>query len=286
MDNSNNRCNFMERIWSKIRIVFTNILTRIRKGPNCYLITVAEGTTSNNEIIGLSDHPQKGQWGFQDPASDWMYAIIDLHDRIIFYLIIILSVVLWIQISAIINKDHIAYLDHNNMIELIWTQTPAGILWAIGLPSQRQLYIMDEIQDAEITIKAIGNQWYWSYEYSDYINQNKNDVIFDSFMVDQSNLATGDIRNLTVDNSQVIPVGVSIRLIVTSNDVIHCFAIPSLALKSDAIPGRINAAGFIINRPSHYYGQCSELCGILHGFMPISIKAVSLNNYIHYLREV
>lgn len=232
-----------------------------------------------------SDYPLKGQLSFQDPASDWMYAIIDLHDRIIFYLIIIQSVVLWIQTSAIINKDHIAYLDHNNMIEQIWTQTPAGIQWAIGLPSQRLLYIMDEIQDAEITIKAIGNQWYWNYEYSDYISQKNTEIAFDSFMVDKASQEIGKIRNLSVDNSQIIPVGVSIRLIVTSNDVIHCFAIPSLALKSDAIPGRLNSTGFIINRPSNYYGQCSELCGILHGFMPICINAVNINNYINYQGE-
>lgn len=230
-----------------------------------------------------ADYPQKGQLGFQDPASDWMYAIIDLHDRIIFYQIIIQSVVLWIQISAIINKDHIAYLDHNNMIEQIWTQTPAGIQWAIGLPSQRQLYIMDEILDAEITVKAIGNQWYWNYEYSDYHNIKNSEIAFDSFMIEESNQEQGDIRNLHVDNYLILPVGVSIRLLVTSNDVIHCFAIPSLAIKSDAIPGRLNATGFIINRPSSYYGQCSELCGILHGFMPIGIHSVEINKYINFI---
>ena len=229
-----------------------------------------------------ADYSQKGQLGFQDPASDWMYAIIDLHDRIIFYQIIIQSVVLWIQISAIINKDYLAYQDHNNMIEQIWTQTPAAIQWAIGLPSLRQLYIMDEILDAEITIKAIGNQWYWNYEYSDYNNIKNTEITFDSFMIDEANQNIGDIRNLNVDNYQILPVGVSIRLIVTSNDVIHSFAIPSLAVKSDAIPGRLNATGFIINRPSSYYGQCSELCGILHGFMPIGINAVSIPSYLNF----
>lgn len=228
------------------------------------------------------DSPIEGQLGFQDPASDWMYAIIDLHDRIIFYQIIIQAVVQWMQISAIKNKDHIIHLDHNNMIELIWTQSPAGIQWAIGIPSQKQQYIMDEILDAEITIKAIGNQWYWSYEYSDQTKENEEGVSQDSFMIDTLSQEIGDLRNLTVDNAQVVPVGVSTRLIVTSNDVIHCFAIPSLAIKSDAIPGRLNATGFIINRPSSYHGQCSELCGILHGFMPITIKAVNINNYINF----
>ncbi len=113
-----------------------------------------------NIVIIWNDYPQKGQQVFQDPATDWQYAIIDLHDRIQFYLIIIQSVVLWFLTSAQLNKNHLPYLHHGNQIELIWTQTPAGIQWAIGLPSQRLLYIMDEIQDAEITIKAIGNQWY------------------------------------------------------------------------------------------------------------------------------
>lgn len=233
-------------------------------------------------FLYLADYPYKSQLGFQNPGSDWMYAIIDLHDRIIFYQIIIQSVVVWVQISALINKDHIAYLNHNNMIELIWTQTPAAIQWAIGIPSLRLLYIMDEILDAEITIKAIGNQWYWNYEYSDYNNIKDTEIAFDSFMVEEANQEIGDLRNLTVDNYQVLPVGVSIRLIVTSNDVIHCFAIPSLAIKSDAIPGRLNATGFIINRPSSYYGQCSELCGILHGFMPIGLNAVNQNSYLNF----
>ncbi len=228
-----------------------------------------------------NDYPQKGQLGFQDPGSEWMYAIIDLHDRIVFYQIILCVQVGWLMISAQINKSHQAYLQHGNLIEQIWTQSPAGILWAIGLPSQRQLYMMDEIQDAEITIKAIGNQWYWSYEYTDYIDNEMN-IAYDSFMLDQDSLTTGELRQLTVDNNLVLPVNTSIRLLVTSNDVIHCFAVPSLGQKSDAIPGRLNATGFIINRPSTYYGQCSELCGVLHGFMPIGIEAVNIPTYLTF----
>lgn len=228
------------------------------------------------------DNPQKGQLAFQDPASDWMHAIIDLHDRILFYLIVIQSVVVWYLISSILNTNHLPYLHHGNQIEQIWTQTPAGIQWAIGLPSLRLLYIMDEVLDAEITIKAIANQWYWSYEYSDYIDSGLN-VAYDSFMVDEGSQEEGDIRNLTVDNKQIVPVNTSIRLIVSSNDVIHSFAIPSLALKTDAIPGRLNSTGFIINRTSTFYGQCSELCGILHGFMPIELEAVHIPQYLSFL---
>lgn len=140
--------------------------------------------------------------------------------------------------------------------------------------------MMDEILDSEITIKAIGNQWYWNYEYTDYENQ----INFSSFMLDDSSLNFGDLRLLTTDNSLVLPIQTSIRLLVTSNDVIHSFAVPSLGLKCDAIPGRLNSTGIILTRESSYYGQCSELCGILHGFMPISIIGVSLIDYLLFLK--
>ncbi len=139
--------------------------------------------------------------------------------------------------------------------------------------------MMDEILDAELTIKAIGNQWYWSYEYMDY----ENSISYDSFQVDVDSQEIGDQRQLTVDNNQVLPVNTNIRIQVSSNDVIHSFAIPSLAQKCDAIPGRQNSIGVNITRPSHYYGQCSELCGILHGFMPISLQAVTIPSYINWL---
>lgn len=235
--------------------------------------------------IIYSDYAQRGQLGFQDPGTEWMYAIIDLHDRIIFYQIMICVQVGWMQAAAQMNKEHRAYLHHGNLIEQIWTLSPAGIQWAIGLPSQRQLYMMDEIQDAEITIKAIGNQWYWSYEYTDYIDQNMN-ITFDSFMISEDSLEEGDLRQQSVDNYLVLPVNTSIRLLVSSNDVIHSFAVPSLGQKSDAIPGRLNATGFIINRPSTYYGQCSELCGVLHGFMPIGIHAVNIPSYLSFQATV
>lgn len=141
---------------------------------------------------------------------------------------------------------------------------------------------MDEILDTEITVKAIGNQWYWSYEYTD-LDLNIN---FDSFLIADSDLILGDLRLLTVDNYLILPINTSIRLLITSNDVIHSFAIPSLAIKCDAIPGRLNSTGLIFTRPSTYYGQCSELCGILHGFMPIGIHAVNLNSYLNFLNTM
>ena len=227
-----------------------------------------------------ADYPIKGQLGFQDPGSEMLLGVYDLHDRIMFYLIILLVVVLWFFFSSLINKNYIQF-SHGNLIEFLWTLTPAGILWGIGLPSLKLLYMMDEILDSEITVKAIGNQWYWNYEYSDYVDQ----INFSSFMLDDSSLELGDLRLLTTDSSLVLPIQTSIRQLVSSNDVIHSFAIPSLGLKIDAIPGRLNSGGFILTRESIYYGQCSELCGVLHGFMPITIEGVSLNSYLNFLHS-
>jgi cytochrome c oxidase subunit 2 len=227
-------------------------------------------------------------YGFQDPATPWMLGIIQLHDTVMFYLIIILTVVVWSFISSLLNKDYLFELRHNDEIELAWTITPALILWAIGLPSLIFLYITDEILDAELTVKVTGNQWYWNYEYSDYvdINSNENNSInFDSFLVPDEDLELGDPRLLTVDNYLILPSNTSIRFLVTANDVLHSFAVPSLGIKSDAIPGRLNSIGVTITRNSTFYGQCSELCGILHGFMPIGIKSVNLNSYINFLKS-
>lgn len=222
--------------------------------------------------------------GFQDPANNSMLAVINLHDEIVFYLIIILVVLLWGGTSVVYhsgrNLDHFKYLSHGNLIETVWTISPAIILWFIGIPSQKLLYIMDNLYDSQLTIQITGNQWYWNYDYSDY-DEIEN---FDSYMVDEADLELGDLRMLAVDNYLVLPINTNIRLLITANDVVHSFALPSLAVKCDAVPGRLNSVGLVINRPSTYYGQCSELCGILHSAMPIGIKAVSLPDYLSYIQ--
>lgn len=144
---------------------------------------------------------------------------------------------------------------------------------------------MDEILDSEITVKAIGNQWYWSYEYSDYVTEDDETIAFDSFLVPDSDLAQGELRTLTVDNYLVLPVNTNIRVLCSSNDVIHSFAVPSLGIKADCYPGRLNSLGFVINRESYYYGGCSELCGSLHHAMPIGINAVSLDSYLSFIKS-
>lgn len=235
----------------------------------------------------LNDHPIPWQLGFQDGATSTFYGIVDLHDNIIFYLIIIIIGVTWIQTSVMLdsygNSDKLIYKynNHGTFVEIVWTITPAFILVAIAFPSFKLLYLMDSVVDPSITIKVIGYQWYWSISYSDY----EEDISFDSFMIPTDDLEFGHFRLLEVDNRIVLPVDTRIRVVVTAADVIHSFAVPSLGVKMDAIPGRLNATSFLIDREGVYYGSCMELCGVQHLGMPICIEVVSLDKYIAWVNS-
>lgn len=175
---------------------------------------------------------------------------------------------------------------HNTKIEIIWTSIPSLILILIAIPSFGLLYAMDDVMDPEITIKVIGHQWYWSYEYSDYVTKNENDSFsFDSYMIPEDELSFGHLRLLEVDNSVVLPIGVYIRVNITASDVLHSWAVPSLGIKIDAVPHRINSGFIYLQRPGVFYGQCSEICGVNHGFMPIAVKAVDMNSFLNYLNS-
>lgn len=186
------------------------------------------------------------------------------------------------MVSSVCNKLYYKYLVEGTIIEVIWTTIPAVLLLFIALPSLQLLYSMDEVVDPALTIKAIGHQWYWSYEYSDV---NEESIEFDSYMIPTSDLEDGDLRLLEVDNSVVVPVNTQVRVIITGADVIHCFAIPSLGVKADAIPGRLNQVNLLAKRPGTYYGQCSEICGSDHSFMPIVVEAVSKEKFITFINE-
>jgi len=177
--------------------------------------------------------------------------------------------------------NNLSKLKHNERIEIIWTIFPTIILWIIGLPSLKLLYMMDEILDPEITIKVKGNQWYWNYSYGDY----EEEISYDSYMISDEDLNKGELRKLTVDNYLILPINTSIRFIITSSDVLHSFSIPAFGIKMDAVPGRLNSVGVIINRLSTYYGQCSEHCGINHSNMPIGIKSVLPIEYLYYIKS-
>jgi cytochrome c oxidase subunit II len=232
-------------------------------------------------------------WGiyFQDSATPQMEGLVELHDNIMYYLVIILFAVGWILLSIIINyintKNPIShkYLNHGTLIELIWTITPAVILILIAFPSFKLLYLMDEVTDPAMSVLAEGHQWYWSYQYPDFLDSNDEFIEFDSYIVPDSDLEEGALRLLEVDNRVILPELTHVRFIITAGDVIHSFSCGALGIKTDAYPGRLNQASVFINREGVFYGQCSEICGILHSSMPIVIESVSIEKFLTWLNE-
>lgn len=222
-----------------------------------------------------------GQLGFQDAASPLIEELIFFHDHAIIILIIIISLVGYAALSLIINKFSCRSLVEGQAIETIWTIIPAIILIFLALPSLRLLYLLDEIGDCRLTVKRIGHQWYWRYEYSDFLN-----LEFDSYIIPTNELNPGEFRLLEVDHRVVLPTHTDIRILVTSADVIHSWAVPSLGVKADAIPGRLNQVRFFIKHPGIFYGQCSEICGANHSFMPIVIEAIPLENFIKWVVNI
>jgi cytochrome c oxidase subunit II len=255
-----------------------------------YLLLILAIGTSCAKYNLYSDSPEP--WGlyFQDSASPQMEAIVELHNNIMFYLFIILFAVGWIIISIIENyndannKISNKYLNHGTLIELIWTITPAIILVLIAFPSFKLLYLMDEVTDPNLTIVVEGHQWYWSYEYADF-SGDEDSIAFDSYIIPESDLEIGTLRMLEVDNRVILPELTHTRFVITSGDVIHSWACPSLGLKCDAYPGRLNQVSVLINRTGTFYGQCSEICGILHSSMPIVIESISLQKFLLWLKE-
>lgn len=187
---------------------------------------------------------------------------------------------MYILLSLNINKFINRNLLEGQLIELIWTIIPAIILIFIAIPSLKILYLIEEMLNPIITIKAIGHQWYWSYEYSDF-----NNIEFDAYIKNFSELNINEFRLLEVDNRTILPFNISTRILTTSLDVIHSWTVPSLGIKIDAIPGRINQAYLIRTRPGLIYGQCSEICGTNHRFIPIVIERVSLNDFIKWINS-
>ena len=234
----------------------------------------------SNFLFFYKDGVEPQQLSFQDGGSPLCEQIIFFHDSVMFLIVIIVVLVGWIMIISIINKHYYRYLIEGTVIEIVWTLIPAIILLFVAFPSLQLLYSVDEVVDPSLTVKAIGHQWYWSYEYSDLEGDS---IEFDSYMIPTSDLEVGDLRLLEVDNRVVIPVNTQVRVVISGADVIHCFAIPSLGVKADAIPGRLNQVSFLIKRPGVYYGQCSEICGSDHSFMPIVVEGVSQEKFINWL---
>nr|YP_010956812.1 cytochrome c oxidase subunit II [Prionotus evolans]WMY89931.1 cytochrome c oxidase subunit II [Prionotus evolans] len=217
-------------------------------------------------------HPS--QLGFQDAASPLMEELLHFHDHAMVMLVLISVFVMYIICMMLTTK----MVDKNTLdsqeLEIVWTVLPAAVLVSLAMPSLRILYLMDEINKPALTIKAVGHQWYWSYEYTDF-----QELLFDSYMIPTSDLAPGQFRLLEADHRMVVPVDTPIRMLVSADDVLHSWALPALGVKMDAVPGRLNQTAFIATRSGVYYGQCSEICGANHSFMPIVVEAIPLQRF-------
>nr|ABF13479.1 cytochrome oxidase subunit II [Grylloblatta gurneyi]ABF13480.1 cytochrome oxidase subunit II [Grylloblatta gurneyi] len=217
----------------------------------------------------------------QDSSSPMMEQLIFFHDHTLLILTTIVSLVSYLMGSLFFNTNINRNLLESQTIEMIWTITPAIILFFIAVPSLRLLYLMDEINNPAITLKTVGHQWYWSYEYSDFSN-----IEFDAYMIPLNEMEGSSFRLLDVDNRITLPMNTHIRMIVTAADVLHSWTIPSIGVKVDATPGRLNQMGMLINRPGVFYGQCSEICGANHSFMPIVMESVKTNTFISWISQL
>jgi len=221
-----------------------------------------------------AQQPTPWQLGFQEAHSPIMEQMVSFHDFLLWVIFAISLFVLLLLLYTIVRfrekaNPNPTKTTHNTLIEILWTVIPVLILFVIGFYSLPLLYATDDVTDADVTVKVIGRQWYWSYEYPDH-----GDFTFDAFMVPEDELKAGQPRLLATDENLVLPVGKKIRVLVTSSDVLHAFAMPALGSKVDAVPGRTNETWFKIDEPGIYYGQCSELCGSGHAFMPLAIQAM------------
>nr|YP_010463411.1 cytochrome c oxidase subunit II [Peltoperlopsis sagittata]UUK29387.1 cytochrome c oxidase subunit II [Peltoperlopsis sagittata] len=214
----------------------------------------------------------------QDSSSPLMEQLTFFHDHTLMILIMITTLVSYLLMTLFFNKNINRYLLDGQTIEVIWTILPAVTLIFIAMPSLHLLYLLDEISSPTITLKTIGHQWYWSYEYSDFLQ-----VEFDAYMTPYNELSTNEFRLLDVDNRTILPMNTQIRILITAADVLHSWTIPSLGVKVDATPGRLNQSAFFMNRPGLYYGQCSEICGANHSFMPIVIESVPTSTFINWV---
>ena len=225
------------------------------------------------------------QLGFQAPATPVMEQLVWLHDHFLLYIIVaislfVLGVMLVIALRFNRKANPVASKNtHNTKLEIIWTVIPILILVAIAIPSLRAHYFIEDESKADMTLKVLGHQWYWSYEYPDH------GISYESNIKQDNELAAGDHRLLSVDNNVVVPVDTKVHVLLTAADVIHAWAVPAFGVKRDAVPGRLNESWFKATKIGRYYGQCSELCGIKHGFMPIVVDVVSKEDFAAWIKE-
>nr|AZL93388.1 cytochrome c oxidase subunit 2 [Platygaster sp. ZJUH_2016026] len=216
-----------------------------------------------------------------DSCSPSMLFLTYFHEYSMMFIIIILSLTMYMIMNLILNKYYSNKFNEHQLIETIWTIIPSIILLFLALPSLKILYLLEELKSPNISIKIMGNQWYWSYEYGEFKK-----ISFDSYMIKFNNMSKKNFfRLLDLDNNLVIPNNTLIRFIVSSNDVIHSFSMPSMGMKIDATPGRLNQMSSLLLYMGMYSGQCSEICGANHSFMPIKLEVTNMNNFINWTKS-
>ena len=225
------------------------------------------------------------QLSFQNPATDLMGSVVGLHNIILIVMTLVTLFVLFLlfyvsfRFSAKRNPIP-STTTHNTVVEVLWTAIPIVILVVLAIPSFKLLYQQEKSENYDMTVKVIGHQWYWEYEYPDH-----GDFYFESYMVQEQDLEEGDLRLLTVDNPLVIPANKNIQILITAGDVLHSWAVPSMGLKTDAVPGRLNETWVNVKEPGIYRGQCSEICGSGHGFMPVVVKVLPEREFVAWANE-
>jgi cytochrome c oxidase subunit 2 len=229
-------------------------------------------------IPAWADRPRKWQLGFQEAATPVMERITDLHNFVLWIIfgvaILVISLLVYVMWRFRESKNKSpAKFTHNSILEIVWTSVPVLLLLLIAVPSFKLMFYMDRVEEPEMTVKVIGNMWFWSYEYPEH------KISFDSNIILDNDLKPEQMRLFAVDNAVVVPVDTNVRVLFTSADVLHSWAVPSFGIKRDCVPGRLNEAWFRIKKEGIYFGQCSELCGMKHGFMPINVRAVSKEEF-------
>ncbi|MBN8828318.1 MAG: cytochrome c oxidase subunit II [Sphingobacteriia bacterium] len=235
--------------------------------------------------VAFADYPRPWETYFQEPATPVMERFYKFHDKLLVIITAVSLFVLALLVYACIRFSKKfnpipSKTTHNVKLEVLWTIIPVFILLYISVPSFKTLYYSDVTPESEMTLKVVGHQWYWEYIYPEQEN-----IAFESYMIKDEDIKPGQIRLLEVDNQVVLPVDTVVKVLITSADVLHSWAIPAFGIKTDAVPGRTNETWMKITKPGVYYGQCSQLCGFGHGFMPIAIKAVSKEDFKQWLED-
>ena len=255
-----------------------------------WLIACLVGSFALIEVLtggggALAAQPEPWQINLQPAGSPLMERITSFHNLLLVIItaicVFVLALLLYVAgVFRASRQKTPSRRTHNTLLEVVWTAVPVLILVIIAIPSFRLLYYADVIPPTDMTIKAIGRQWYWTYEYPDHDN-----FTFDAFMIPEDDLEPGMLRLLETDNRVVVPTDTNIKIQVTASDVLHSWAMPSMGVKIDAVPGRLNETWINVTEPGVYYGQCSEICGVMHGFMPITIEALPPEEFALWVEE-